>query len=480
MASRSVMNRNTDVGGQAGVVYRGGTDKTERTSRREDTDEGLRVHDRLYNILHYTLTPLFMLICIPNISMLVWYGATKCNGSLLTMYHRFQSNGFIYSISNIWINSFSNLTSVLFLVLFIFCLIQVILMKSLPGKICKGPVTPNDHIPVYVDNGLACYGATLVIFGICTAWLKLYGLSPTYVYDHLDGFFLATNIMGHILCTCLLIKGLVAPSTPDNGTSHNLLFDYYWGTDLYPRIFGIDVKVFTNCRFGMTIWPLFCIIFAMKNYEVHGFVDSVWLSTVLQIIYITNFFIWEAGYYRSIDIIMDRAGYMICWGCICYVPSVYASVSLYLASNPVTLGPTATAAIFMAGASSIGVNYWADYQRQVVRATDGKCEIWGKTPVVIRATYSLNNGEEKSNLLLVSGFWGLARHFNYLPEILLAFFWSLPALFSNFLVYFYAVYLTILLTHRAFRDDAKCRKKYGKHWEEYCKIVPYKIIPGLF
>jgi len=45
--------------------------------------------------------------------------------------------------------------------------------------------------------------------------------------------------------------------------------------------------------------------------------------------------------------------------------------------------------------------------------------------------------------------------------------------------FFYVIFLTILLVHRAFRDDEKCSKKYGRHWEEYCKAVPYKIIPGV-
>jgi 7-dehydrocholesterol reductase len=36
-----------------------------------------------------------------------------------------------------------------------------------------------------------------------------------------------------------------------------------------------------------------------------------------------------------------------------------------------------------------------------------------------------------------------------------------------------------LLTDRAFRDDNRCRAKYGKHWDEYCANVPYKIVPGV-
>jgi len=41
-------------------------------------------------------------------------------------------------------------------------------------------------------------------------------------------------------------------------------------------------------------------------------------------------------------------------------------------------------------------------------------------------------------------------------------------------------FLTILLFDRATRDDKRCRKKYGKYWEEYCRRVPWKIVPGVY
>ena len=31
-----------------------------------------------------------------------------------------------------------------------------------------------------------------------------------------------------------------------------------------------------------------------------------------------------------------------------------------------------------------------------------------------------------------------------------------------------------------FRDDLKCSIKYGDYWKQYCKKVPYKIIPFIF
>ena len=78
------------------------------------------------------------------------------------------------------------------------------------------------------------------------------------------------------------------------------------------------------------------------------------------------------------------------------------------------------------------------------------------------------------------GWWGLARHFHYLPELLAALAWSAPAGFSHPLPYFYVFFLTLLLTDRAFRDDARCSSKYGRYWAEYTRAVPYKMIPLLF
>ena len=126
------------------------------------------------------------------------------------------------------------------------------------------------------------------------------------------------------------------------------------------------------------------------------------------------------------------------------------------------------------------MNYQADRQRQKVRLTNGDCKVFFKKPEVIKAHYYTENKEKKESLLLVSGYWKIARHFHYVPEILGAFFWSLPALFTGFLPYFYVVFLTLLLLDRAVRDDKRCEKKYGKFWQQYCKKVPYKVIPKIF
>ena len=64
------------------------------------------------------------------------------------------------------------------------------------------------------------------------------------------------------------------------------------------------------------------------------------------------------------DIAHDRAGYYLCWGCLVWVPAIYTSPALFLVGHPVRWGPLGAAAIALAGAAAIYINYDSDRQRQ--------------------------------------------------------------------------------------------------------------------
>jgi len=427
---------------------------------------------------HYTLFPSFLLVVTPNFGPVLWYTCAHCNGSLLKFVGQVVDQGPFQFFVQFWttVGIFSPLST---LVILGFMVWSLILMVLVPGPRTEGPVTQKGNVPVYKDNGFTCYVITMIAFVLLTTVLKLTGCpSPTVVYDHFGDFLGTMTAFSFAFCLLLYVKGRLSPSSTDCGSSGNPIFDYFWGMELYPRIFGVDVKVFTNCRFGMTVWPLLVCVYTLKSYELHGhLVDSACVSAVLQLIYITKFFWWEAGYMRTIDIKLDRAGYYICWGCLVWVPGVYASVSMYLVERPIELGPVTSTVILFLGVASCAVNYAADRQKQIVRSTDGNCAIWGSRPEVIRATYQLEDRKKRQSLLLVSGFWGIARHFHYVPELALAFIWTVPALFDNLLPYSYFIILVILLVHRTYRDDLICKKKYGEYWDEYLSLVPHKIIP---
>ncbi|OMO65494.1 Ergosterol biosynthesis ERG4/ERG24 [Corchorus olitorius] len=63
--------------------------------------------------------------------------------------------------------------------------------------------------------------------------------------------------------------GHVAPSSTDSGSSGNIIIDFYWGMELYPRIGkNFDIKVFTNCRFGMMSWAVLAVTYCIKQVDL--------------------------------------------------------------------------------------------------------------------------------------------------------------------------------------------------------------------
>ncbi|CAN7105077.1 unnamed protein product [Brassica rapa subsp. narinosa] len=188
----------------------------------------------------------------------------------------------------------------------------------------------------------------------------------------------------------------VAPSSSDSGSCRNLIIDFYWGMELYPRIGKkFDIKVFTNCRFSMMCWAVLAVTYCIKQLVT----ETAWTSHMTEL-------------------------------------AIY---------------------ILVAGILCIYINYDCDRQRQEFRRTNRKCSSSLNLWMVSLHYFMLL---QQSILHVVHQIkWGLAQHFHYVPEILSTFFWTVPALFSNFLPYFYVIYLTILLFDRAKRDDDRCRSK---------------------
>mmetsp|Transcript_12492 Transcript_12492/g.19854 ORF Transcript_12492/g.19854 Transcript_12492/m.19854 type:complete len:452 (-) Transcript_12492:95-1450(-) len=429
--------------------------------------------------LREVIGPIFLMIATPMFMMVVYHAERDFNGSLLDVFMHMVTNPSwmipFSSANSLWV---SPVDAEAWKWIAGFMAFELLLMRVVPGKEFKATMTSKGHVPVYTANGVQCLMISLVTF-ILLGYYQV--VDPTRVYDKFGEILAGMNLFALVFCTFLTFKGRYFPSTTDSGSTGNAIIDFYWGTELYPRILGWDVKQFTNCRFGMMYWAIGPVAYAWKQYSDIGYVsDSMLVCIGLQLIYVTKFFWWETGYFCSMDIQHDRAGYYICWGCLCWVPSVYTSQSFYLVKHPVQLGNFLSAAIFLTGVLMIYINYDSDRQRQEFRHTGGKAKIWGKPPVKIDAQYTTTNGKTRKSLLLASGWWGLSRHFHYVPEILAAFCWSLPALFENFLPYFYVVFLTILLVDRADRDDARCACKYNKYWDKYCKLVPSKIIPGIY
>jgi len=422
-------------------------------------------------LLRSTALPLFLILVCPFAVVLLWYACVSWDGSLTSMA--------AHSSSARLLRDWPWPTAASIKIVLAFAALQGVLMVALPGKRILGPVTPAGDRVAYKVNGLLAWAATHALFYfVC---IRFKWVSPGIVYDHFGAIVMTCNLFALVFCLFLYFKGVYFPSGRDAGRSGNVVFDYFWGTELHPRVLGFDLKQFANCRLGMMGWSVIILSFLCKQYELYGRVsNSMLVAVALQLVYILKFFWWEDGYLASLDVMHDRFGFYICWGVMTWLPVVYTSQTLYLVRHPIDLSTLLASALFAVGAVAIYVNYDADAQRQRVRRTDGNTTIWGRKPEVIVAEYQTADGEVKQSLLLASGWWKVSRHFHYLAEISAALAWTLPCGFHHYLPYFYVTFLAILLFDRAMRDDRRCSAKYGRHWLKYCERVPYRIIPRVF
>ena len=66
-------------------------------------------------------------------------------------------------------------------------------------------------------------------------------------------------------------------------------------------------------------WALLVLNFAIASIQRNGFNFGPLANAVLINLYLLKFFYWETGYFNTLDITLDRAGYYLCWGCLTWV-----------------------------------------------------------------------------------------------------------------------------------------------------------------
>jgi 7-dehydrocholesterol reductase len=417
------------------------------------------------------VAPLVLVLVTPPSVLLLWITNTYLDASLSRLLT-------IDGLATV-VRRFPSPTWIAAEILAVFFLFELVLLRFLPGKPHQGPVTPTGQRPVYRLNGVPAWFFTHAAFFAASygfAWF-----SPGIVYEHLGELLVTLCVSSFLLCWLLYFKGIHAPSTSDAGSSGNIVLDYFWGVELHPSVFGVNLKQLFNCRIGMMGWSL--TVISCAAYQAHslGHVSTgLWVSVVIQVVYLFEFFCWEDGYFASLDVMHDRFGYYICWGVLAWVPGVYTISAQCLAQHPRELSLPASVGLLALGLGGIWAGHAADGQRQRVRETGGETEVWGKPPRMIRAEYATEEGTVRENILLTSGFWGVARHFHYVPELAIALALTLPNGVTRLLPYFYPIFLAVLLADRANRDDLRCAKKYGRFWDEYRRRVPYRILPGIY
>ena len=161
---------------------------------------------------------------------------------------------------------------------------------------------------------------------------------------------------------------------------------------------------------------------------------------------------------------------MLVFGDLAWLPITYSIQSRYLALNPVHLGPLGVLAVLAIN----GLGYY------IFRASNSQKNLFRTNPSDPKVAHLKTLQTKRGTRLLISGWWGTARHINYFGDWIMAWAWCLPTGFGTPLTYFYVVYFAILLLHRERRDNEACERKYGEDWPAYRRIVRWRIIPGVY
>jgi protein-S-isoprenylcysteine O-methyltransferase Ste14 len=341
-----------------------------------------------------------------------------------------------------------------------------LLHLAIPARQVGGYVIdPRTQRPYrYRLNGLVVYLAVLALWALlCWRGFIAWDFFWTTRWESVAG-----------ACTLGLIF-TVSVVLPAASTGKSFFADLYLGRVENPQWLGgrIDAKM---CLYLIGATMLGLNVYSLTMHHRLSFPGDpspgVTLYATLFSFFLCEYLFFEHVHLYTYDFFAERVGFKLGWGCLCFYPYFYAIGLWSVADRP---NPHSSIAVLV-GAAIIFYVGWslargANMQKYAFKRDPG-AKFLGIAPVAI------TDGKRK---LLVSGFWGISRHVNYLGEIVMATGLTLalghPEVWTTWL---YPLYYAALLVPRQIDDDRRCAEKYGPLWKEYCAKVPYRIVPGVY
>ena len=255
------------------------------------------------------------------------------------------------------------------------------------------------------------------------------------------------------------------------GATGARLYDFFIGRELNPRLGGLDLKEWCELYPGLIGWVVLDLCCAAKQVAATGALSPpMALVCAFQALYVWDALYYERAILTTMDITTDGFGFMLAFGDLAWVPFTYSLQARVLAAASPALAPAAVAALL----ALKGAGYAA------FRGANSQKDAFRRDPTHPSVAHLRTLRTQRGTRLMVSGWWGAARHVNYFGDWVMGWAWCLPTGLASPLPYFYVAYFGALLVHRDRRDEHACRLKYGKDWDRYCKLVPYRFCPYLY
>ena len=349
----------------------------------------------------------------------------------------------------------------------VFFLLQLILpARRVPGYVTD-PATGEPRR--YRLNGLLVFVVVLIVWAFELTGMERAWFYRSSVYAVAGGTVLA------------VIFTLVAVFSQPKGENENTWLAVWEGRALELSFLGerFDVKMYLYVV-GGTMFAVNALSGAAYHYELFGDDSNpgVFLYAAFFTFYILDYSIFERVQLYTYDLIHERLGFKLIWGGLIVYGWLYILPLWGMAVHPDPGFSGPLRYVWLIGTPVLFLGGWAigrgaNLQKYTFKRWPDRKFLGLIDPVYIEA------GDRK---ILCSGFWGVARHFNYLGEGFLAL--SISLVFGyvgNLWAWTYFIFIVSFFTTRQLYDDRFCAEKYGpEKWAEYQERVKYKIFPGIY
>ncbi|KAF2630264.1 C-24(28) sterol reductase [Macroventuria anomochaeta] len=362
-----------------------------------------------------------------------------------------------------------------------FFIFEALMYCYMPGVMSQGRPLRHEgdkKLPYYCSAYTSWY-ATLVI----AAAIHVTGIFPLYTLIDEFGSIMTVAILSGFLNSIIVYVQAVI-----RGRTHRLtgypIYDFFMGAELNPRIGILDFKMFYEVRIPWFILFLITASVAARQYETYGYVSAEVIFLMgAHFIYANTCAKAEQLIITSWDMYFEKLGFILTFWNMAGVPFTYCHCALYLANHEPSEYRWSRFALLAFSVVYLFMYWMWDSSngqknsfRQQERGQLIERKAFPHMPwTVIRNPRVIET--KAGDRIMVDGWFAIIRKPNYVPDMFFSMSWGLITGFKSPFPWFYFVFFMVMIIHRAQRDIARCRRKYGEAWSQYEKEVPYLFIP---
>ncbi|XP_042875454.1 delta(14)-sterol reductase LBR-like isoform X2 [Penaeus japonicus] len=337
--------------------------------------------------------------------------------------------------------------------------------------LCLIPIGRKVNLP----NGaqIRCNGYISLLVSLAVVPLLMYLDYNVLIVYTLFRQIMATSIaLGVVITVALYIRAKYIPDDAKNpaGNTGVFLADLFSGRETCPAIRSLDLK-FCAFRIMATMWLMLNVIVVVKDLQIHlgQYSPTLLVACTLQIFYAVDLVWFEESLLTTFEYTKQGFGLFFSVGTFQspFVLTIFTRIVLNHRTELEWYILSLVVALNLLGYT-------------ICRGSNSQKHAFRTNPSDPALAHLESLPTSAGTRLLVSGWWGVMRHPNYIGDLLVITSWALLCGFNYALPWVLLALDVLFMVARTYQVEEACRKKYGLAWNNYTDRVKYRLIPRVF